>query len=79
MTKREPAQYRAKVTNDSGLVRAKIPSPLIRELGGRPGDYMVFHYDGSPRVSMNVARTEGGAKATSKSRKTVAGKARKKR
>jgi hypothetical protein len=34
MAKRELIEYRAKVTNDAGIFRGKIPSPLIRELGG---------------------------------------------
>jgi uncharacterized protein (DUF2249 family) len=64
MSKREPAEYRAKVTDDAGIFRGKVPSPLIRELGGRPGDYMVFQYDGAGRVLMSIARTRGGTKAS---------------
>jgi hypothetical protein len=78
MAKRELIEYRAKVTNDAGIFRGKIPSPLIRELGGRPGDYMVFHYDGEGRVAMSVSHTKGG-KAAAKGRKGQAARAGKKR
>lgn len=79
MAKRELIEYRAKVTNDAGIFRGKIPSPLIRELGGRPGDYMVFHYDGAGRVAMSVSHTKGGGKAATKSRKSQSPRAGKKR
>jgi hypothetical protein len=79
MAKRALIEYRAKVTNDAGIFRGKIPSPLIRELGGRPGDYMVFHYDGTGRVAMSVSHTKGGGKAAAKSRKGQAAKAGKRR
>jgi hypothetical protein len=79
MPKREPTEYRAKVTNDAGIFRGKIPSPLIRELGGRPGDYMVFHYDGAGRVAMSVSHTKGGGKAAAKSRQGRTVKTGKKR
>jgi hypothetical protein len=79
MTKRESAEYRAKVTDDAGIFRSKVPSPLIRELGGRPGDYMVFRYDSTGKVAMSVSRSKGVGKASSKTQKTQAGKATKRR
>ncbi len=80
MAKREPAEYRAKVTDDAGIFRGKVPSPLIRELGGRPGDYMVFHYDGAGKVLMSIARTKGGgAKAALAKNKKSRGSAKGKR
>lgn len=79
MAKRELTEYRAKVTNDAGIFRGKIPSPPIRELGGRPGDYMVFHYDGAGKVAMSVSRSKGVGKATLKSQKGRTSKAGKKR
>lgn len=79
MTKRELTEYRAKVTNDAGIFRGKVPSPLIRELGARPGDYMVFHYDGAGNVAMSVSRSKGGGKASSKGQKARASKTTKRR
>lgn len=34
--------YQAKVTDDNGITRAKVPSPLLRDLGAKPGQYVVF-------------------------------------
>ena len=65
MAKKEPAEYRARLANDAGVVRGKIPSPLVRELGGRPGDYMVFRSDGSGRVTVDVTRSRGAKKTAS--------------
>ena len=79
MSKRESIEYRAKVTNDAGLVRGKVPSPLIRELGGRPGDYMVFHYDGAGTAEISVARSKGIGKSLLKSQTGRAGRNGKKR
>jgi hypothetical protein len=62
MAKREPTEYRAKLTDDAGVVRGKIPSPLVRVMGGRPGDYMIFRRDDSGRVTLTLSRAKGGAK-----------------
>jgi hypothetical protein len=69
MAKREPAEYRAKLTDDAGVIRGKIPSPLVRELGGRPGDYVVFNSDGTGKVSVSLSRSRGGAKKAAKGKK----------
>jgi hypothetical protein len=74
MAKREPVEYRARLANDAGVIRGKIPSPLVRELGGRPGDYMVFRSEGAGKVTVSVTRSKGGAK---KSGKASPGKAKK--
>lgn len=80
MSKKEAAEYRAKITNDAGIVRGKVPSPLIRELGGRPGDYMVFNYDGASKVAMSISRTRASRKtAAKKAQKGRTGKADKRR
>ena len=62
MAKREAVDYRARIADDSGVVRGKIPSPLVREMGARPGDYMVFSLDSSGKVTVKVSRAKGGAK-----------------
>jgi hypothetical protein len=66
MAKREPADYRARIADDSGVVRGKIPSPLVREMGARPGDYMVFSLDSTGRVTVTVSRSKGGTKKSGK-------------
>lgn len=61
MTRRGANEYQAKVTNDAGILRGKIPSPLVRELGARAGDYIVFRRDDSGRVTISLSRTRGAA------------------
>lgn len=68
MAKREPAEYRAKLTDDAGVIRGKIPSPLVKELGGRPGDYMVYRSDGMGKVTVSLSRSRGEAKKSAKGR-----------
>jgi hypothetical protein len=75
MAKKEPTEYRARLANDAGVIRGKIPSPLVRELGGRPGDYMVFRSEGAGRVTVSISRSKGGAKKAGKGSKTKAKKA----
>ena len=62
MAKREAVDYRARIADDSGVVRGKIPSPLVREMGARPGDYMVFSMDSSGKVTVKLSRSKGGDK-----------------
>ncbi|HKQ52442.1 MAG TPA: hypothetical protein VJT74_08745 [Pyrinomonadaceae bacterium] len=62
MAKREAADYRARIADDSGVVRGKIPSPLVREMGARPGDYMVFSMDSAGKVTVKLSRSKGGTK-----------------
>jgi hypothetical protein len=61
MTRRGADEYQARVTNDAGILRGKIPSPLVRELGARAGDYIVFRRDDTGRVTVSLSRTRGGA------------------
>ena len=67
MARREANEYQARVTDDAGILRGKIPSPLVRELGARAGDYIVFKRDNAGRVTVSLARSSsrgGGAKAS---------------
>ncbi|HKS29169.1 MAG TPA: hypothetical protein VJS44_15180 [Pyrinomonadaceae bacterium] len=61
MTRREASEYQARVTNDAGILRGKIPSPLVRELGARAGDYIVFRRDNTGRVTVSLSRSRGSA------------------
>lgn len=61
MTRREANEYQARVTNDAGILRGKIPSPLVRELGARAGDYIVFRKDNAGRVTVSLSRSRGAA------------------
>ena len=69
MAKKEAAEFKAKLTNDAGVIRGKIPSPLVRMLGGRPGDYVVFNSDSGGKVTVALSRSKGGAKKAAKSGK----------
>ena len=52
--------YYAKITNDNGTVRGKIPSPLVRDMKARPGDTMVFRKDEAGNAVMSVLSGKGG-------------------
>ncbi len=73
MAKREPVDYRARIADDSGVVRGKIPSPLVREMGARPGDYMIFSLDSSGKVTVKVSRSKGGSKKAGRGGKKSGG------
>jgi len=75
MAKKEAAEYRAKLTNDAGVIRGKIPSPLVKSLGGRPGDYVVFNSDEGGKVAVSLSRSRGGGgKKAAKGGKKKSGK-----
>ncbi|MBC7911164.1 MAG: hypothetical protein H7Y30_11720 [Pyrinomonadaceae bacterium] len=57
MAKSEPREYRAMISDEGGIVRGRIPSPLVRDMGARAGDYMVFRSDGTGKVTMSVLRS----------------------
>jgi hypothetical protein len=56
MKRRE--EYRAKITSDSGLVRGRVPCPLLNEMSARPGDHLIFRLDDSGKVVVKLSRTK---------------------
>ena len=54
MKRRE--EYRAKITNDSGLTRGRVPCPLLQEMRAKPGDYLTFRLDDSGQVVVRLSR-----------------------
>jgi hypothetical protein len=56
MKRRE--EYRAKVTDDSGLTRGRVPCPLLHELRARPGDYLIFRLDDSGKIAMRLSHAK---------------------
>ena len=54
MKRRE--EYRAKVTDDKGLVRGRVPCPLLNDMGARAGDYLTFRLEESNKVVMTLSR-----------------------
>ncbi len=65
MRRRE--EYRARVTDDSGLTRGRGPCPLLRDIGARPGDRLIFRLDDANRVLIRVSRAR--KKSSGKRRK----------
>ena len=66
MKKRE--EYRAKVTSDNGLVRGRVPCPLLHDMDARPGDYLIFRQDDLGKVVMELSRLRKKAAKRSKRR-----------
>ncbi|HWT01728.1 MAG TPA: hypothetical protein VN256_15890 [Pyrinomonadaceae bacterium] len=65
MRRRE--EYRARITEDGGLIRGRVPCPLLREIRARPGDHIVFRLEDSNKVVVRLARArkkaaKGGSK-----------------
>lgn len=54
MKKRE--EYQSKVTEDTGLTRGRVPAPLLKHIGARPGDLLIFRVDESGKVAVSLAR-----------------------
>jgi hypothetical protein len=57
MRKRGVAEYKAKVTDDSGLTRGRVPCPLLSAMNARPGDHLIFRLVDSGQVVMRLSRT----------------------
>jgi hypothetical protein len=63
MRKRDKADYRAKVTDDKGLTRGRVPCPLLSAMGARPGDYMIFRLMRSGEAIMRMSRSKETGRA----------------
>ena len=79
MAKSESREYRAMISDEGGVVRGRIPSTLVRDMGARAGDYMVFRTDAAGNVSLNLSRGRKGAKAAGRRGRGGATKAAKRR
>jgi hypothetical protein len=66
MKRRE--EYRAKITDDSGLTRGRVPCPLLNDIDARPGDYLIFRLDDSGKIVVRLSRTRRKAVKRSKRR-----------
>ena len=55
--RKEKTQYQAKVINDAGLTRARVPSPLLRTLGAIAGDHVIFCLGDSGKATLHVSRS----------------------
>lgn len=54
MRKRD--EYQSKVTADTGLTRGRVPAPLLKHIGARPGDRLIFRVEDAGRVAMHLSR-----------------------
>ncbi|HEY0006733.1 MAG TPA: hypothetical protein VGB17_18260 [Pyrinomonadaceae bacterium] len=53
---KEVSTRQAKVTDDSGLPRSKVPVPILKAMEAKPGDYLKFELDEAGRVMMRVSK-----------------------
>jgi len=74
----DASEFQAKIALDQEMVRGKIPSPLLRQMGARPGDYMTFRLAETGEAIMRLSRSRGTGKSakvgrsiTSKRRSTA--------
>jgi len=51
-------EYQAKVTSDDGMIRAKVPSPLLRDMKAKPGGYLTFRLGTSGEAIMKVSKAK---------------------
>ncbi|HEX8845746.1 MAG TPA: hypothetical protein VF791_13925 [Pyrinomonadaceae bacterium] len=72
MRQREELEHQSKVIDDNGLIRSRVPCPILKAIGARPGDHMIFRLDNSGKVIMRVSHSRG----KSGGRKLVGGKRR---
>jgi len=68
MAKREPQEWELKLTDYQGTIRSRIPAPMVRELGGRAGDYIRFRMDETGRVTVSIRRATASEKRKATSR-----------
>jgi hypothetical protein len=72
----DETEYQAKVIDDDGLRRSKVPSPLLREMGARAGDYLIYRLTAKGEAMMHVSRSKGGGRKAKTGRPAKAGKKR---
>jgi hypothetical protein len=53
------SEYRAKITTDTGMARGRVPTPLLKLMGARAGDYLTFRLVSTGEVVMRLLRGTG--------------------
>ena len=53
---KETGVRQAKVTDDAGYVRSKVPVPILKAIGAKPGDYLRFEMDGAGQVVVKLVK-----------------------
>ncbi len=54
--RKDKDEYQSKVTRDSGLVRGRVPSPLLQGMNARAGDRLTFRRVDEQSVTMSLTR-----------------------
>ncbi|HEX8845074.1 MAG TPA: hypothetical protein VF791_10545 [Pyrinomonadaceae bacterium] len=57
MKQKDETEYQAKVIDDSGLTRGRVPHPILRLLGARAGDFMIFRLADAGKATLRVSRS----------------------
>lgn len=57
MRQKEDTEYQAKVIDDDGLTRGRVPCRILKAIGARPGDYLIFRLAESNKATMRVSRS----------------------
>ena len=78
MRQKPGTEYQAKVIDDKGLIRGRVPCAILKAVGARPGDYMIFSLAGAGKAVMRLVQTKkrSGKSSSSSSRKTSGKKRR---
>jgi hypothetical protein len=54
--RKDKDENQSKITFDSGLVRGRVPSPLLQGMNARAGDRLTFRRVDSKSITMSLAR-----------------------
>ena len=66
-------EYKSKITVDTGLTRGRVPCRLLKMMGARPGDYLIFRPTNKGEAVIRMSRPR---KKSGTSRKASGGKRR---
>ena len=55
--RKDKSEYQAKVTVDTGMARARVPTPLLSRMGARPGNYIIFRLVSTGEAIMRLSRS----------------------
>lgn len=61
-TSTEATEFNARIADYQGVVRGKIPAPLVRAMGAQAGDYIVFRVTRLGHATVSVLRSGGSKK-----------------
>jgi hypothetical protein len=52
---RKRNEYQSKVTTDTGMARSRVPTPLLKQIGARAGNYLTFRLVSNGEVVMRLS------------------------